>query len=320
MVLVVGCGPQGWAWQRYSTLTDFGSFSGLDARGAPIASTIDGPRRFDAESYVWKRIETPGAAAKFSATVSGREFASTYGLYTRERSSAAWSLLPGSRALALEFVGQDAAGHLYARSGPADFFVQLSGTQTWLELVTDPSLKDAFHDPRGTVYLSDAQRSRLARLDGSTVVALAHPTATGFDLDGRRYQAVLPFKVERVDDDGQLTIWHTLSGAGTPVLSALYGFGKDGRFYALAQNAPEGSDFASGDMVSIGQGEKRWRLAASPVSDGAGNSAGLASFQSYGGGFERDGAMYFGGCESGCDGRGNAFSYGLFKLTLGGQP
>ncbi len=102
------CDAQGWSWQRYSAFRDFGSFQGIDALGAPLASTQGGELRFDDATYSWKRVELPGAGAHHRVALSGREFASTYGIYRKERGATDWQLYdleadPGeTRDLALE--------------------------------------------------------------------------------------------------------------------------------------------------------------------------------------------------------------------------
>jgi hypothetical protein len=100
------------------------------------------------------------------------------------------------------------------------------------------------------------------------------------------------------------------------------GFGPDGRFYALVGNGGDLNPkvrIERGDLLSIGASDTEWRLAARPGVNGDDEPAGPVSLDQYGGGFARDGSLYFGGCESGCAGR-NSFSYGLYRLTLGGQP
>lgn len=328
LVVLSGCAESGWQWQRFTTLRDFGSFAGIDASGAPWAGTINGPYRFDSRRYDWQRIETPGAQASFVAAASGHEFASTYGVYTRASPSAEWQLLEGSRALDLVFTAEDAALNIYAitAAGPAGtqrfHYVRRSGSDSWERLALDGRVSTVFSSPTGTVYATDGAQ-QLVELRGAEVVPLTQPRATLFDFEGRRHLAEVPFRVHRVTAAGELELWHQLSGAGTPALEQLLGFGKDGRFYAVAVNVltiPSSADYTAGDLISIGQGESTWKLAASPVSNGDDQPAGLGSFSSYGGSFAPDGSLYWGGCESGCTGSGNAFSYGLFRLTLGGQP
>lgn len=335
LVVVVGvvvglsaCAPTGWQWQRFPAFFEFGSFAGTDGSSLPWASTGEGPLRFDDVSYRWARIPLPGASAVFTITPDGHEYASTYGIYTRTSAKAQWQLLSGTRALGLSFAGKDERGNLYARttlaaSGKGEVFVRLAGEDGWAKVGVEATTLTSFvNDPIGRLYLSASAPVRLLRLEGTTTVDLAQPSALAFDAQGQRYQASLPFTVERVTDSGELELWHRLVGAGTPVLSTLLGFGRDGRFYALigtSGDLPSKERVDRGDLVSIGAGEPQWRIAAKLGVNGDGQEAGPVSLDAYGGGFARDGSLYFGGCESGCAG-GNAFSYGLFRLTLGGQP
>lgn len=331
-LLLLACSPQGWSWQRFNTLRDFGSLTGTDGAGAPFANTVNGPFRFDDASYLWRSVAMPGAGATLQVAPDGREFASTYGLYTRASASGEWQLMPGSRELSLEFIGQDANRNVY---GQTTFFsipqgetkqyaVQLAGTDAWVPLAIDAKVfASLVFGPTGDVFAQSSNRSRLLAIKGTEISDAPQPSALNFDFEGHRYTAEIPFHVRAVTADGQLETWLTLTGAGTPVLERLVGFGKDHRFYAVAgsiSSVTAGADFQSGDLISIGRGESEWRLAASPVSDGAGNAAGPGTFNAYGALIARDGTVLFAGCESGCTGDGNSFSYGVFRLTLGGQP
>ena len=346
------CGASGWSWQRYAVFSDFGSFQGVDGQGAPLASTVGGELRFDETTYQWKRVELPGAGAKLRVAISGREFASTYGIYRKEPKGTDWQLLEGSRELDLEFVAEDSLGHVYAQTtffaippgGKKAYAVRVAGTEGFVPLDLDPVLfEEVKSDFRGNVYAIGrvaSQPSRLLRLEGTQHVELPHPAALDFDFKGNRYlvtpagsmrvdngmggvKTVLnPFRIQRVSAGGELEPWLEGEGGG-PVLTAL-GFGRDDSWYGTVsddtQLLPEGAGYATGDVVSIGKGDRSWVRAASAVEDGDGTLGGPVRLSNYGGGFVSDGSLIWAGCESGCTGTGNSFSYGLWRLRLGGQP
>lgn len=345
------CGASGWSWQRYASFSDFGSFQGVDGLGAPLASTVAGELRFDETTYQWKRVELPGAGAKLRVAISGREFASTYGIYRQEPKATDWQLLAGSRELDLEFVAEDRLGHIYAQTtffaippgGKKAYAVRVAGTERFVPLDLDPVLfEEVKSDFRGNVYAIGriaSQPSRLLRLEGTRLVELPHPSALDFDFEGNRYlvtpagsmrvddgmggvKTVLnPFRIQLVGADGELEPW--LEIAGGPALTPL-GFGKDTRWYGTVSDdtalLPEGADYSTGDVVSIGRGDRAWVRAASAVEGGDGTLSGPVRLSKYGGGFASDGSLIWAGCESGCAGTGNSFSYGLWRLRLGGQP
>ncbi len=345
------CGASGWSWQRYSVFRDFGSFQGIDGKGAPLASTIGGELRFDEATYQWKRVELPGAGAKLRVAISGREYASTYGIYRKEPNATDWQLLEGSRELDLEFVAEDRLGHIYAQTaffaipagGKKAWSVRVAGTEGFVPLDLDPTLfEELKSDFQGNVYAIGrvaSQPSRLLRLEGTQQVELPHPAALDFDFKGNRYlvtpagsmrvadgmggvKTVLnPFRIQQVGAGGELEPW--LESPGGPALTSL-GFGKDTRWYGTVFDdpalLPAGAGYSTGDVVSIGKGDRAWVLAASAVEGGDGTLGGPVRLSSYGGGFVSDGSIIWGACESGCTGTGNSFSYGLWRLRLGGQP
>jgi hypothetical protein len=344
------CGASGWSWQRYTVFRDFGSFQGIDALGAPLASTIAGELRFDDATYSWQRVELPGAGARLRVALSGREFASTYGIYRKERGAADWQLLEGSRQLDLEFVAEDKSGNVYAQTnffaippgGQKAWSVRVAGTETWQPLALDLSA-EVTSDFRGNVYAltraGSSQPNKLLRLEGAQTTELTQPAAITFDFKGDRFlvtpagsmrvddgmggvKTVLnPFRIQRVSPSGELEPW--LEAPGGPALTPL-GFGRDGRWYGVVSDnpalLPEDAAYAVGDVVSIGKSELTWRLAASAVENGDGTLGGPVLLSSYSGGFVSDGSLIWAACESGCAGTGNAFSYGLWRLRLGGQP
>lgn len=347
-----GCGASAWSWQRYAAFTDFGSFQGVDGQGAPLASTVGGELRFDEATYQWKRVELPGAGARLRVAVSGREFASSYGIYRKEPKGTDWQLLGGSRELDLEFVAEDRLGHIYAQTtffaipqgGKRAYAVRVAGTEGFVPLGLDPVLfEELKSDFRGNVYAVGrvaSRPSRLLRLEGTQQVELPHPSALDFDFKGNRYLVTPagsmrvdngmggvttvgnPFRIQRVGPGGELEPWFSGEG-GSPVLTQL-GFGRDDRWYGTVSDSstglPKGAAYSTGDVVSIGKGDQSWVRAASAVEDGDGTLGGPVRLSNYGGGFVSDGSLIWAGCESGCTGTGNSFSYGLWRLRLGGQP
>ncbi len=351
LLALTSCGPSGWSWQRYSSFSDFGSFQGIDAQGAPLASTFGGELRFDESRYQWQRVELPGAGAKLRVGHSGREFASTYGIYRKDLGASDWQLLEGSRERSLEFVAEDRLGHLYAQTaffaippgGKKAWSVRVAGSQAFEPLDLDPTLfEELKSDFRGNVHAVGrvaSQPSRLLRLEGSGFIELPHPEALDFDFDGNRYlvspanamrlddgmggvKTVLnPFRIQKVGAGGDFEPW--VESAGGPVLTPL-GFARDDRWYGTVSDnpllLPEGAGYSTGDVVSIGKGEKTWVRAASAVENGDGTLGGPILLSSYGGAVVSDGSIIWAACESGCTGTGNSFSYGLWRLRLGGQP
>lgn len=343
-----GCEASGWSWQRYPVFRDFGTFKGIDALGAPLASTVGGELRFDDATYSWQRVELPGAGARLHVGLNGREFASTYGIYRKERGAAEWQLLEGSRALSLEFVAEDRRGHVYAQTsaatgGPKAWSVQVAGTEAWAPLDLEAGV-ELISDFQGNVHaltrsVGSSLPLRLRRLEGTQLVELPHPSAISFGFDGDRFlvtpanamrvddgmggvKTVLnPFRIQRVNAAGELEPW--LEAPGGPAVTDL-GFGRDARWYAVVSDnpllLPSGATYAVGDVISIGKGELTWVRAASAVENGDGTLGGPVLLSSYSGGFASDGTLIWGACESGCTGTGNAFSYGLWRLRLGGQP
>ncbi len=345
------CDASSWAWQRYTPFSDFGTFQGIDAVGAPLASTIAGALRFDDATYSWTRVQLPGAGARHHVALSGREYASTYGIYRKDPGAADWQLLEGSRALDLEFVAEDKRGHIYAQTaffaippgGKKRWAVRSAGTDVFVPFDLDPAA-EVTTNFAGDVHalIRDARTSVptvLLRLEGTQPVALVHPTALLFDFQGTRYlvqpagsmrvddgmggvkTVINPFRIEQVDAAGGLVPF--LEAPGGPAFSDL-GFGRDGRWYAVASDnpllLPKGAGHAVGDVISIGRGETSWLRAASAVENGDGTTGGPVLLSRYGGGFVADGSLIWAGCESGCAGAGNSFSYGLWRLRLGGQP
>ena len=299
------------------------------AGGSP---RIDGRRRAQVRRHPLRLDEgrAAGRSAKLRVALDGREFASTYGIYARADRTAQWRLLQGSRALSLEFVAQDERQNLYAQTrfeavppgGKKLSFVQLAGSDTWLPLELDSNAPELTTDFQGRVYA--VGQARLFRLEGTKVTELPHPEAVTFDFSSERF-VVTPaggLHIERVTAAGELEPWLEAQ-EGMPVVSVI-GFGRDHRCYAVVSSDPRflptGSKYTPGDVVSIGKGQREWTLAASVTENGDGTFGGPVLLSSYGGGFVSDGSLIWSACESGCGGSGNAFSYGTWRLRLGGQP
>ena len=348
-LLLFACSPQP-SWERYPALSHFGAFSGTDPEGRPFASTIAGVFKVASPEGPWQRLALPGASARYLVARDGRELASTYGIYLREPPSEGWSLIPGSRALNLAAVAQDTAKNVYAQTDDATFAVTREretwvlpvGGTDWQKLELDPKGQTALlTDFPGNVYAvtqAAGGAQQLVRVEGTRLTPLPHPTAQTFDFRGRRF-LVSPARTERVDDGmggvrverlafqvqrvteaQELEDWTRFEvDAPGPALADVFGFGQDDRLYAAvlddAALLPPGVDYAAGDLVSVGKGERAFRRAVSLAEPG-----GPTLLRNYAGSFVADGSIIFAGCESGCSGSGNAFSYGVWRLHLGGTP
>jgi len=346
----------GGTWRRYPVFRDFGSFSGIDARRQPYASTEAGALVLDEASASWRRVAMPGARARYFVALDGRELASTYGIYVRASSQAPWSLLEGSRALLIEAVTQDSRQNVYAQTNPQlaapgtakSYYVQLAGGSAWTPIALETNaVHDLITDFAGSVYVSTGLAGgarQLRLLDGATIQTIPEPTAETFDFKGERYRVApaaaqrvdngmggvaivkTPFLVEHVNASGALESWTRFDeGQPNAALRTIFGFGRDDRLYAAIADdvalVPEGAAFGPGDIVSVGRGELTWTVAVPAFSGEAdGSNAGPSRLGEYGGGFVADGTMIFGACESGCTGSGNSFSYGIWRLALEGQP
>ena len=353
--LLLSCGSGAVTWQRYPVLREFGSFAGIDADGNPYAATAAGTLMVDDSAQDWQRVAMPGSAAKYFVALDGREFASTYGVYVREPGASSWTLLEGSRALDLEVVTQDGRRNVYARTNDASaggvvgrsWYVRAAADTSWKQLALDAAqTPELVTDFRANVYVRAGSSSgiqQLSRLEGEVVTPVPHPTASTFDFRGDRFLVAAAgasraddgqggvttvstaFRIERVTAAGELEEWVRFDDAqSNAAIRTFFGFGKDDRFYAAVADGiaslPEGAEYATGDIVSVGRGDTAWTLAVSPLAEGDDGQVGPTLLSSYGGGFVSDGSLIFAACESGCTGTGNSFSYGVWRLRLGGQP
>ena len=107
----------------------------------------------------WKRVELPGAGAKLRVAISGREFASTCGIYRKEPKATDWQLLEGRRELDLEFVAEDRLGHIYAQT---TFFAIPQGGKNGV--MRDVVLKVQFRGIAETIDSDLVLLERIARL------------------------------------------------------------------------------------------------------------------------------------------------------------
>lgn len=317
------------SWQWYTVGTkrsDFGGFAIAQNGTLQYFSFAEGNARFDEKLNDWVSVETPGGyGAVHNIARDGTEFVTSYGIYTRASATSAWTLLPGSRALQLQYVGLDRDENLYATvdsssklGTPGKVYVKLKGSSAWTPVsgLPTPLLSASSGiDPIGRAYL---YTSTLAfQLQGSSAVALPQPQATIYDYVGNRYAADGRV-IQKVTPSGTLEPWINFVGKQPTVLSKFLWFGKDGRVYAIAGfNPTPGIGFQGGDIIAISPNDSKWSKVASGVVDGAGRrTAPPLATEGYNVKFALDGSLYFYGCESGCNPSGNAFSYGIYRLKF----
>ncbi len=315
------------SWQWFSVGAKRSEFGGVrltqDGTLVYFANGA-GNSRFDPALNDWSDIETPGGlGAVYDIARDGTEFVTSYGIYTRASPTSAWTLLEGSRALQLKYLGLDRDGNLYATTNssvaPGKVYVKLKGSSAWTPVSGLPTSflsAQSGVDPIGRAYLYTT--SGLAfEFQGSSAVALPLPQAMTYDFAGNRYVSI-GTAIQKVTPSGTLEPWVNFGGAGTAVVPNLIGFGKDGRFYGIAgDNFTPGIGFQKGDIVAVSLSDPKWTKVASGVVDGAGNrTAPPLTTTGYNVRFAPDGSLYFYGCESGCNPSGNAFSYGIYRLKF----
>jgi hypothetical protein len=337
-LLLGSCGPTSeGSWQWFSVGTarrDFGGFR-FAQNGTPLYfSFAEGNARFDEKLDDWVSVEAPGGrGAVYDVARDGTEFVTSYGIYTRPSSTAAWTLIPGSRALGLQYLGLDRDGSLYGVVGsfstqlPAGsnrVYAKLQGSSTWTAVSGLPSsdvVASAGIDPIGRAYILTIKIGSTAMLgsqfQGSSAVAMPQPQANIYDYAGNRYVSS-GATIQKVTPSGTLETWLNLSDKQSPSLSKFLWFGKDGRVYAIAGfNSMLGSDIKAGDILAISPNDTKWSKVASSVLDGEGRRTGPGlPIDAYNISFAPDGSLYFYACESGCAGSGNAFSYGIYRLKF----
>jgi hypothetical protein len=299
-----------YAWSSMSTqgfITDFG----LYPDSTPYANKAGtGFIRYDASSKTWTQIDTPGS---YKVARNSNEYADNGGIYERQAGETEWKLLEGSRQLQLAYLALDRDGSLYAytsTSGVTTLYVRLKDSTAWTLLNYQPPTSVAFYwhlDALGRVYLDVGVNTIVSyKLQGATVVPLAHHP-THFDFQGNAY--IVPSiyadaepgggrTISRIKDDGTLEPWVKYGGAGTAPILKLVGFGKDGRFYAVAglnTNVDSTDDFGQFDLVAISPQKPFWHFVASGVSDetGKGDSGVAYTLDSYNTVFAPDGSLYF---------------------------
>jgi hypothetical protein len=327
-------GEGSWQWFAVGAKrSDFGNFKIAQNGTLQYSSSAEGNSRFDEKLNDWVSVETPGGLdAVYDVARNGTEFVSSYGIYTRASQTSPWTLLPNSRVLRLRYVGLDRDENLYAAVdqsakppapvGSSSVYVKLKGSSAWTAvggLPTSQSNVSGGIDPIGRAYLY-TMGGLAFQLQGSSAVALPQPQATSYDYAGNRY--VVPALgngtvIQKVTPSGTLEPWVNFGGQGTSTLLKFIGFGKDGRFYAIAGvNSTSGFDFGQGDIIAISPSNPKWAKAASGVVDGAGRRTGPASpTTAYNSSFAPDGSLYFYACES-CGQNDNAFSYGIYRLKF----
>ncbi len=327
----------GGQWELYPYT---GYYLGDNAGGQPSLITREGVMQRD-DAGTWRRVRMPGSNANYVVTPDGREYSSSYGIYTRDDSAADWRLLEGSRALELVAVFQDNKQNLYAQTSQESillgispsWYVQLAGDTMWTKMPFEPTtffgLITTF---TGTLYAqigpAGAERP-LYRVDGATLVPLPYPFARLFDFEGKRYlysDIDGELLIQRITDAGELEPWFQLAATvKRPVFSAHYGFGKDGRMYSRVSDnqlfLPENAGYSPGDIVSIGKGETSWTFAVDGISGakaGGSGRQGPVNQSVFSGGFVADGSMVFTGCENldPCQGR---LDFDVYRLRLGGS-
>ncbi len=314
-------------------LRDFGGFR-FAQDGTPLYySGSGGNLRYTAALNLWESVETPGGyGAVYEVARDGTEFVSSYGMYTRASSTAPWTLIPGSRALRLQYAALDRDGSLYAvvdalakppPPGSSRIYVKLKGSSAWTAVSGLPASYAAASvgvDPLGRAYVFTTTLG--FQFQGALAISLPQPQAQAYDFAGERY-FVPPLgagtTIQKVNLSGALEPWVNFGGVGTSTVLRLIGFGKDGRFYALAGfNSALGFDFTKGDIIAISPSAPKWTRVASSVLDGAGNRTGPAlAIDAYSSSFSPEGGLYFFGAESG---NLEMFSYGVYRLKFGGNP
>jgi hypothetical protein len=324
-----------WQWFTVGTRrSDFGSSYFAQNGTLQYYSSVEGNSRFEETLNDWVSVETPGGyGAVYNIARNGTEFVSSYGMYTRASAASAWTLLAGSRALRLQYVGLDRDENLYAAVdinsklitplGSTKIYVRLKGSSAWTPVSGLPTplyIAPDSIDPIGRAFITTNTGS--FQLQGSSAVALPQPQATSYDYLGNRY--FVPAlgngtTIQKVTPSGTLEPWVNFGGQGTSTLLKFIGFGKDGRFYAIAGfNSTLGFDFGQYDIIAISPSNPKWSKVASSVLDGAGRRTGPANLTiAYNVSFAPDGSLYFYACENGCTPTvGNPFSYGIYRLKF----
>jgi hypothetical protein len=319
-------------WQWYSVGAKRGDFGGFRiAQNGTLLyySSAEGNSRFDEKLNDWVSVETPGGlGAVFDIARDGTEFVSSYGIYTRASATSAWTLLAGSRALRLQYVALDRDENLYAAVdvnsklitplGSTKIYVKLKGSTAWTPVSGLPTplyIAPDSIDPIGRAYITTNTLLNF-QLQGSSAVALPQPQALFYDYAGNRYTSN-GTAIQKVTPGGTLETWVNFGGQGTSTLLKFIGFGKDGRFYAIAGfNSTLGFDFEQYDIIAISPSNPKWSKVASSVLDGTGRRTGPAfPTTSYNISFAPDGSLYFYACES-CGQNGNPFSYAIYRLKF----
>ena len=305
---------------------------------AGIAFTLDGSIygydqklgsiRYDPDLNFFAQVDAPGSFnARYVVGDDGAEYVSDYGIYTRASNTSKWTVLPESRSKKLEFVYAAKNGDLYTRV-PATYpalpvyFVRLKGSSSWTALNEQPTLVanqpfEIKHDFTGRTYLNTSS-NQLMSLEGAKASVLPQPDASIFDFNGERYKFVDSTNkrdLMHVNASGELELWGKISESG-PIIKYL-GFGKDGRYYAIAGfNSILGSGYSKNDIIAVSKGNPKWVLAASSVSNGDGTLGGPVITDAYNSAFTSDGSVYFYGCQGTCGGNGNVANYLIYRLIF----
>lgn len=322
-----GGGAAGYRWYGVGQTLGFVTGLGFALDGTLYATDqVLGAIRFDAATSQWRSVDTPGSFnAQYVVGADGAEYVTDYGIYTRPAGGAAtWTVLPDSRAKQLEFLMADRDGAVYARTArgvvPHQIYVRVKGaTASWTPISDQPSGYDSYSviSPEYTARLHiKYSESKLVRLEGATAITLPQPTGTTFDFAGNRY-VISQTAVSRVTPNGTLEPWITFVQSGP--LRQVLGFGKDGRYYAVAglNNTSAIYNYTDYDIIALAPNDTAWKLVASSRSNGDNSVGGPAlNLDNYSSGFSPDGSLIVAGCESGCSGGGNLFTYGVYRLKF----